>query len=91
MQHLASLLAVAALIRATQLTAQAATPRHTEPSTLEAPLTNGEIVKLTKAGLSPDLIVMKIKQAPSEPRRLDQCAHRSPQPEHQRRRDGGNL
>jgi peroxiredoxin len=41
-------------------------PSRAQAPALEAPLTNAEIVKLTKAGLSPDLIVMKVKQAPSE-------------------------
>ena len=65
-RSIATLLAVAALFRAAQAAAQAAPPGPAEPSALEAPFTNEQIGKLTKAGLSPDLIVMKIKQAPSE-------------------------
>lgn len=59
--------AVAALLwTAPMAAAQIALPGPGESPALEAPLTNAEIVKLTKAGLSPDLIVMKIKQAPAE-------------------------
>jgi hypothetical protein len=43
--------------------AQAEPPAY-EPQ--QAPLTNEEVVRLTRAGLEPDLIVAKIKQAPSE-------------------------
>lgn len=65
-RSVATVFAVAALFRAPQSAAWAAPPWPAEPSALEAPLTNEQIEKLTKAGLSPDLIVMKIKQAPSE-------------------------
>jgi thiol-disulfide isomerase/thioredoxin len=61
-----SLVALAALIGAARLSARVAPLSPAEPSALEAPLTNDEIVRLTDAGLNPDLIVMKIRQAPSE-------------------------
>ena len=60
------LVALAALIGAARLSASAAPLTPAEPSALEAPLTNDEIVRLTGAGLNPDLIVMKVRQAPSE-------------------------
>ena len=58
--------AVATLIGAGLLPAGPARRTPAEPSALEAPLTNEDIVRLTEAGLNPDLIVMKIRQAPSE-------------------------
>jgi thiol-disulfide isomerase/thioredoxin len=61
-----SLVALAALIGAALLSASAAPWTPSEPSAIEAPLTNDEIVRLTGAGLNPDLIVMKIRQAPTE-------------------------
>lgn len=61
-----SLVAVAGLVRAAAWPGRAAPIAPAEPPAIEAPLTNAEIVKLTKAGLSPDLIVMKIRQAPAE-------------------------
>ncbi len=60
------LVALAALIGAAWLSASAAPSTPAQPTALEAPLTNDEIVRLTGAGLNPDLIVMKIRQAPSE-------------------------
>ena len=65
-RKIASLVAVVAAVCVAPLGAQAAGsgPRSLPPP--EAPLTNAEIVKLTNAGLSPDLIVMKVRQAPSE-------------------------
>jgi thiol-disulfide isomerase/thioredoxin len=68
-RSVASLVAMVALIGTAWLSAQTAPPEPAEPSALEAPLTNDDIVRLTRAGLSPDLIVMKIRQAPGE--RLD--------------------
>lgn len=57
---------MAALVGAAASPGRAAPIAPAEPPAVEAPLTNAEIVKLTKAGLSPDLIVMKIRQAPAE-------------------------
>ena len=65
-RRVAPLVAVVALLWVTPLEAQASASGSRPAPALEAPLTNAEIIKLTKAGLSPDLIVMKVKQAPSE-------------------------
>ncbi len=65
-RRVATLAAVAALLWTAPMAAQTGRPGPGESPALEAPLTNAEIVKLTKAGLSPDLIVMKIRQAPAE-------------------------
>ncbi len=65
-RKVACLVAVVALVGVTPLGARAAASGSPPATAAEAPLTNAEIVRLTNAGLSPDLIVMKVRQAPSE-------------------------
>jgi hypothetical protein len=59
-------MAVAAIMCSAQTWAQTSVPQPGEPPFYEAPLTNGEIAKLTTAGLGTDAIVAKIKQATGE-------------------------
>ena len=65
-RKVASLVAVVVVFWVAPLRAQAAAGGPQSMPAPEAPLTNAEIVKLTNDGLSPNLIVMKVRQAPRE-------------------------